>query len=253
MPESKFMHHAPATVIKSGELPDEVAKAAEGKSIDKWFYATVEAEDREGDVVRVKGLDTTKYAQAGGPIKVLIQHQKSPNASSHLPIVGGVSEWVATKHKANGLPAMVAGVKFVDTELGREAKVLADAGLLDVSIGFEPLEASPRSGGGKDFTKAAVSEISVCVMGMNQYAGIVRALEDEPVNEKLSRLDAGLDRLEKLNSKLDSLIDDVACAAEVRKSNAEGQTADRATAPPAQPAVDHAKALADLKALAARL
>jgi hypothetical protein len=231
--------HLTATSIAKDDLPEEVVKAAEGKDIDRWYYATVETPDREKDIVRVKGLDTAKYTQSGGPMRVLVSHQRAPNANSRLPICGGVKEWVPTKHKATGLPALAAGIKFVDTELGKEIKTLADADLLDVSIGFEPLEADPIPGGGFDYKKAAISELSVCVNGMNQYAGVVRALEAESksvgtvhvdvvpniaghVLTKLDdeSLDAILSELKSLHLRLDDLEDAIAGSSQAAEQSA---------------------------------
>jgi hypothetical protein len=167
-----------ASVIAKADLPDEVLKAAEGEDIDKWFYATVEVQDVDGDIVRIKGLNTEKHAR-NGHIKVLVSHQLKPDGQGRLPIAGKVAKWVQTKHKATGAPALAAGLKFVGTELGKEIKTLSDADLLDVSIGFEPLESSPIQGAGLDYTKAAIAEISVCVHGANQFAGVVRAIDKE--------------------------------------------------------------------------
>ncbi len=179
MPQDIKTKHVAATHLKTSELPDDVRKAAEGEDIDKWYYATVETKDREGDIVRIGGIDTAKYAQNGCPIKVLVNHQRSPDGQGRLPIAGKVVKWVPTKHKATGLPAMAAGLKFVKTDLGNEIKTLADENLLDVSIGFEAEEHAPIAGAGTDYTKSAIAEISVCVTGMNQFAGVLRALDKD--------------------------------------------------------------------------
>lgn len=168
-----------APAIKTADLPDDVVKAAEGKDIDRWFYATVEAPDREKDVVRVAGIDLKEYAQ-NGPLKFISGHRRAPGPDGRLPVCGKAVEWVKTKHKSLGFPALAVGIKFAPNDLGKEMKELYDGEFLtDVSIGFEPVKATPLKHGGFDYEESAIGELSACITGMNQYAGVLRALEAE--------------------------------------------------------------------------
>jgi hypothetical protein len=172
--------HLDAPVIAQSDLPDEVLKAGEGVDIDMWVYASVETADREGDIVRVKGIDTTSFAQGGGALKFLVAHQRGPMADGSLPVLGKAVKWVATKHKTTGLPAMATAIKFAPTELAQDTKKLYDGGFLtDVSIGFQPKKSTPIQGGGFDYEECAVAELSACITGMNPLASIVRAIEDQ--------------------------------------------------------------------------
>ncbi len=177
MPDLKTKHVI-APLIQTADLPDDVLKAAEGEDIDKWFYATVEHEDREGDIVRVKGIDTVSYAQ-NGPIKFIMSHSQRPLADGSLPVLGKAVRWVTTMHKSLKVPALAVGIKFADTKLARETKSLYDGGFLsDVSIGFQPKKGKPLANG-TDYEECAIGELSACVTGMNQFAGVLRALDEE--------------------------------------------------------------------------
>ncbi len=178
MPELKTKHITAPTLPLSS-MPADVIKAAEGLDADIWFYATVEAADREGDVVRVKGIDTTEFAK-NGPIKFIMNHSSKPLADGRLPVLGKAVKWVATKHKDLNVPALAVGVKFADTALAKETKTLYEGGFLsDVSIGFQPKKATPIPDGGYDYQECSIGELSACVTGMNAFAGVLRALEGE--------------------------------------------------------------------------
>jgi hypothetical protein len=171
-----------ASILKSDDLPEEILKASEGEEIDKWFWATVEVLDHDGDIVRVAGIDTTKYAQSGAPIKFISSHTTRPLDDGRLPIVGKAVKWMKTLHKTTGAPALAVGVKFAGTQLGKEMKELYEGSFLtDVSIGAEVLKHSPIKDGGNDYEEVAISELSACITGANQFAGVMRALAEEPI------------------------------------------------------------------------
>ncbi len=199
-----------APVIKSEELPDDLRKAAEGEEIDRWFWASVEVPDHEKDIIRIAGIDTKKYAQNGGTIKFISNHSRAASHDGRLPVIGKTVKWVATKHTATGMPAMAAAVKFAPTDLGEEMKKLYDGGFLtDVSIGAEAIKGKPLESGGIDYEHVAIAELSACINGMNQFAGVLRALEvEEPKPEvkpePLTLSDADLLRfVEPMNKRFD--------------------------------------------------
>lgn len=170
------------SIIKSHDLPEDVKKASEGEEIDKWFYASVEVVDHDGDIVRIAGVDTKKYTQSGAPIKFISSHSTRPLSDGRLPVVGKAVKWVKTMHKSTKAPALCVGVQFAPTELGREMKSLYEGEFLtDVSIGAEVIKHSPIKGGGNDFEEVAIAELSACITGANQFAGLMRALVNEPV------------------------------------------------------------------------
>ncbi len=201
MPELKTKH-VTAPILKQSDFPEDVVKAAEGVDADIWFYATVEAEDREGDIVRVKGIDTTAFA-ANGPIKFIMNHSSKPLADGRLPVLGKTVKWVSTKHKSLNVPALAVGVKFADTELAKETKTLYEGGFLsDVSIGFQPTKAVPIPGAGMDYQECAVGELSACVTGMNAFAGVLRALEDDKPAEPIKLSDEDIDKIKTFTNSI---------------------------------------------------
>lgn len=259
MPEQLKTKQVVAPIIKSDDLPDDVKKAGMGKDIDKWFYATVEAPDREKDIVRVAGIDLKSYSQ-NGPLKFISSHKRGPGPDGRLPVVGKAVEWVRTKHKATGSPALAVGIKFAPTELGKEMKALYDGDFLtDVSIGFEPLEAEPIKDGGYDYKASAIGELSACITGMNQFAGVLRALEAEPLTvqqpdniwkaAEFTGLQAQIttltDTLKSLTQELQKRLDDIEGAIEAAAQKNAGSTAAEL---PAKPKKIDPRKLADLLA-----
>ncbi len=232
MPELKTKHVV-APVINVSNMPDDVFKAAGEVDADIWFYATVEKADREGDIVRVKGIDTKSFAQ-NGPIKFILSHSSRPLANGQLPVLGKAVKWVKTTHKEMSVPALAVGIKFADTDLAQQTKALYDGEFLtDVSIGFQPITSKPIPGKGFDFEECAIGELSACVTGMNAFAGVLRAIEDEPAaplklsDEDLTKItDATKAHIDSLFTKLNKRQDDFEDSLSALP-NGDGQKADR--------------------------
>lgn len=247
MPELKTKN-VTAPAIQTKDLPDDVVKAAEGKDIDVWFYATVEAPDREKDIVRVAGINLKEYAQ-NGPLKFISGHRRSPGPDGRLPVCGKAVEWIKTKHKSLGVPALAVGIKFAPNSLGQEMKELYEGDFLtDVSIGFEPVKSAPIGGGGFDYQESAIGELSACITGMNQFSGVLRALAEEvpliPFPQdiwKAAEFTAVTTLLTDVTNQLKSLLsrlDDIECAIEAVKAEAPAGQPSPQNSRPAQTAFD---------------
>jgi hypothetical protein len=155
-----------------------------------WGIATVEVPDKEGDIVRVAGMDLG-YHTPESPIKILAQHQtRLPDG--RLPIVGTIKEFRPTRLMKGGgeVPALLFRGGFSKDgqgnylPLAKEYKDYADGGsLTDFSIGAEIVESQPIKGGGRDFTRTKLYEVSWVVVGANQHAQkIASADNDELLN-----------------------------------------------------------------------
>lgn len=197
--------------------------------VDTWFYATVEVLDRESDIIRVAGCDVSDFARTG-PIKVLSSHTRTPNASSRLPLCGKVVRWRRTTHPALGVPALLAGVVWAPTELGREMKALADGEFLtDVSIGARYIEAVPRNprdpSAGLDVRKCSIAELSVCCAGMNQYAGLAKALgmTGGPSPDDVQKMVR--EQVAAIRTQLTDRLDDIECLVAVMLDESKKQFA----------------------------
>jgi hypothetical protein len=173
-------------VFTKGEVlkavPDKLFK---GKC-DLYGFASVEVPDREGDIIRVKGI-SLEYHRSDSPIKVAVQHNYKPLPDGTMPVLGTVSEWAITTKSVNNkpVPALAFGMNYAKGEDGEittfaaKYKGLYDTGALDAfSVGLEGREATPIKGGGLDVTKSAVFEVSSCMIGMNPYATVIKALTD---------------------------------------------------------------------------
>jgi hypothetical protein len=172
-------------VFTKGEVlkavPDKLFKS----KCDLYGFASVEVPDREGDIIRVKGI-SLEYHRSDSPIKVAVQHNYKPLPDGTMPVLGTVSEWAITTKSvgSKSVPALAFGMNYaqVDGEItpfAAKYKGLYDTGALDAfSVGLEGREATPIKGGGLDVLKSAVFEVSSCMIGMNPYATVIKALTD---------------------------------------------------------------------------
>lgn len=172
-----------ATVIEKTELPDDLLKASEKLDVDKWAFASVEVTDREGDIVRVEGIDFSSHTDAH-PLKILCNHDRKLTVDGY-PVVGKAVTFQRTAFAKDGenCPALVFGMKFAPTDFGQRMKKLYDGKFLtDFSIGADskPGGAAALKGGGVDWKATTLNEVSACVFGMNQHAKTIeRALDVE--------------------------------------------------------------------------
>ncbi len=136
---------------------DSESSISAGKTIT--FSASIESEDRAGDVIRAEGWELDNYRQ--NPV-VLWAHRHDL-----LPIGKSVDIWVE-----NG--SLYATVEFAQTEFALEIQKLFEGGFLrGVSVGFRALKTSPRGSGhqrGTVFERQELLEISAAPVPMHPGA-----------------------------------------------------------------------------------
>jgi HK97 family phage prohead protease len=141
------------TVEQSATLPDmQVA-----------CIASTSAVDYMNDTIQAAGI-----IGRGNSVPVCVNHD--------MDRVCGRAVW----RFDSGLDGIRATITFADTALGRETYELVKSGVLtDVSVGIDALERKPRLGGGWDFTKSRLMEISVVTVGAHPAAVITQ--KSQPV------------------------------------------------------------------------
>jgi len=143
------------------------------------FVISTEEVDRMGDVIRVNGWQTAAFEK--NPI-ALFSHDNS------LPI--GV--WKNIRVEGKKLVGTLKLAKPGTSELIDTIRSLIDQRILRaVSVGFQPLEATPRKGGGWDFIKSALHEISVVSVPANASAlAVAKAMKPEIASKLFVQLDS---------------------------------------------------------------
>lgn len=254
-------------VFTKGEVlkavPDKLFKS----KCDLYGYASVEVPDREGDIIRVKGI-SLEYHRSDSPIKVAVQHNYKPLPDGTMPVLGTVTEWAVTTKSVNNkpVPALAFGMNYatVDgeiTDFAKKYKGLYDTGALDAfSVGLEGREATPIKGGGLDVTKSAVFEVSSCMIGMNPYATVMKALVDQIGDDfdKFAYLESRVIELQKATDRACGLHESLLKAFTERFDTFESKYVAQAENEPmprdqrtAQ--LDTSKVLKSLEAIAAQL
>lgn len=160
------------------ELPEGIEKASDGSH---WAIASVEKIDDDGDIVRISGMDLSSH-RPESPIKILAQHlRRLPDGSA--PVIGKVEELrqaVIKDKSAGNVKAQLFRFSYAPSKLAQSYKELADEGYLDsFSIGAAVIESKPIKGGGTDFIKTKLREISMVTIPANADAVMLRALEDK--------------------------------------------------------------------------
>ena len=137
------------------------------------FVLSDESVDRMGDVIRAGGWELSSFK--ANPI-ALFGH-------SHDQILG---VWENVRVEGKKLIGTLKLAKpgtsvFIDT-----VRSLIDQRILKaVSVGFQPVEATPRKAGGYDYTKSSLHEVSIVAVPANQNAlAIAKAMQPE-IAEKL--------------------------------------------------------------------
>ena len=168
-------------------MTDTVFKAGHQSSADPFdFVLSDESVDRMGDVIRADGWDLAAFRK--NPIALM--------GHSHEHILG---VWENVRVEGKQLLGRLKLAKPGTSELVDTVRSLIDQRILKaVSVGFQPIEAEPRkSGGGFDFIKSALHEVSVVSVPANPNAlAIAKALSPEVADKLFVRLDppAGEDR-----------------------------------------------------------
>ena len=165
---------------------DPVFKAGRQTEEDPMeFVLSDESVDRMGDVIRASGWNLTQFK--ANPI-ALFGH-------SHENILG---VWENVRIEGKSLLGRLKLAKPGTSPLIDTVRSLIDQRILKaVSVGFQPIEAQPRKGGGYDFIKSALHEVSVVAVPANPNAlALVKALQPELVDKLFVRPDSAAPSLD---------------------------------------------------------
>ena len=142
-----------------GEMPEKRDRKSSHHSNSLTLRASIESEDRAGDVIRAEGWELDNYRL--NPV-ILWAHRHDL-----LPVGKSVDVWVE-----NG--ALMATVEFAPTEFAQQVRRMFEEGFLrGVSVGFRALKTSPRSGNGRRgtvFERQELLEISAAPVPMHPFA-----------------------------------------------------------------------------------
>ena len=150
--------------VKAGlsEQSESPALRANGSPHSKnivTIQASIESEDRAGDVIRADGWELDNYRL--NPV-VLWAHRHDL-----LPVGKSVDVWVEND-------ALLATIEFAPMEFAQQVGRMFEEGFLrGVSVGFRALETSPRSGNGRRgtiFERQELLEISAAPVPMHPFA-----------------------------------------------------------------------------------
>jgi len=160
------------TVFKSGHQSDK-------NPLD--FVLSDESVDRMGDIIRADGWDLSAFRK--NPIALL--------GHNHENVIG---VWENVRVEGRKLMGSLRLAKPGTSPLIDTVRSLIDQRILRaVSVGFQPIEAKPRSkSGGYDFIKSALHEVSVCAVPANPQALAVAksALSPEIFNKLFVQMDS---------------------------------------------------------------
>ncbi len=161
-------------------MTDTVFKSGKQSSDDPFdFVLSDESVDRMGDVIRADGWDLAAFRK--NPIALM--------GHSHEHILG---VWENVRVEGKQLLGRLKLAKPGTSELIDTVRSLIEQRILKaVSVGFQPIEAEPRkSGGGFDFIKSALHEVSVVSVPANPNAlAIAKALSPEVAEKLFVQLD----------------------------------------------------------------
>jgi HK97 family phage prohead protease len=132
------------------------------------FVLSDESVDRMGDVIRADGWDLRQFK--ANPI-ALFGH-------SHDQILG---VWENVRVEGKKLLGSLKLAKPGTSELVDTVRSLIDQRIIkSVSVGFQPVEATPRKSGGFDFVKSLLHEVSVVAVPANPNAlAVAKAFSPE--------------------------------------------------------------------------
>lgn len=161
-------------------MQDTVFKSGHQSEADPFeFVLSDESVDRMGDVIRADGWDLTAFRK--NPIALM--------GHSHEQILG---VWENVRIEGKRLMGRLKMAKPGTSPLVDTVRSLIDQRILKaVSVGFQPIEAKPRkSGGGFDFIKSALHEVSVVSVPANPNAlAVAKALSPEIADKLFVQLD----------------------------------------------------------------
>ena len=189
-------------------LPEEL-KAKSNPEDGIWVWITSEIVDSDGDIVRVSGINTSKYHNPPNThMKCLAQHLKKLEDGT-APVIGIITEFKKTINSVNGrvVPAMAAYVEWlkksvpvVDADgkqvvidgvpqerlemlpLAKHYYEMTTAkphpGIDSVSVGIDEVEYKALEGGRYDITGCSLYEVSMVTVPSNYSATVIKELKD---------------------------------------------------------------------------
>jgi len=137
------------------------------------FVLSDESVDRMGDVIKASGWELTSFKS--NPIALFgHSHDKPIGRWENVRVVG--------KRLLGTLKLAKPGTsEFIDT-----VRSLVEQGIIKaVSVGFQPLEANPRKGGGYDYIKSTLHEVSLVAVPANQNALAIAKAINPKIADKL--------------------------------------------------------------------
>ncbi len=144
--------------VKASPSSDAGSTANSNEQEILTFRASIESEDRVGDVIRASGWELDNYRS--NPV-VLWGHRHDL-----LPVGKSVDVWVEGD-------ALMASIEFAPTDFAQQVKRLFTEGFLrGVSVGFRSLKSSRRPDGkpGTVFEQQELLEISAAPVPMHPHA-----------------------------------------------------------------------------------
>ncbi len=153
-----------------------VQKASAGRIADtQTFVLTTETADRVGDIVMLKGLDTSNFKN--NPV-ALVHHRMGD-----FPV--GI--WKNLRIHGDALLADLTLAAKGTSQMADLARSLIEQGILRaVSVTFKPNEAEPLKPRGMRFTKSELLEASLVSVPMNPRAVMVAkslGMSDEQISQ----------------------------------------------------------------------
>ena len=143
------------------------------------FVLSDETVDRMGDVIRSDGWDTRQFKN--NPI-ALFGHD-------HASVIG---VWENVRVEGKRLLGTLRLAKKGTSDLVDTVSSLIDQRILKaVSVGFQPIEATPRKSGGMDFIRSALHEVSIVAVPANPSAvALAKAFSPDIVDKLFVKPDA---------------------------------------------------------------
>lgn len=161
-----------AEVVKTGHQSDD-------NPLD--FILSDESVDRMGDVIRASGWDLSSFKS--NPIALM--------GHSHEHILG---VWENVRIEGKRLMGTLKLANPGTSPLIDTVRSLLEQRVLRaVSVGFQPIEANPRKGGGYEYTKSSLHEVSVVAVPANPNAlavKMVKATNPDLVDKLFVKSDA---------------------------------------------------------------
>lgn len=191
---------------------------------DLYGYATVEVQDRDGDMMKVDGCRLELFKKNGSVPLIGAAHRYSATPSGDYPTVGKVVAFARTTKRVGrkDVPALAFAAEMERGENGeltdyaRKIKSKYDQKILtSFSVGGDVYKATPREGGRANVEDWDIYEVSCCLVPSNYEATVMRALKAEFGDEfdyAEVLMEAFNDRFSRLTKEITRRMDDLESA-----------------------------------------